>query len=84
MANVGVGVHLPLVTFDLCNTPPTLTLALPKPSTSVNKLKDPGAIESSVRLEGSLYVCEGLVIVCCSSHPGSGSYNCVGGVAEWH
>ena len=33
-------------TFDFCHTPPTLTLAHPNPSTSVN---DPGAIEGSVQ-----------------------------------
>ena len=41
----GVGVPIPMLTFDLCHTPPTLTLAHPNPSLSVNELEDPGAIE---------------------------------------
>ena len=76
MAYVEVGVPLPLVTFVLCHAPPTLTLAHPNPSTL---LEDPGEI-----IEDSE---DGLVIVCwwcCSTHPGSGSCHCVGGVVEWH
>ena len=55
---VGTAVPPPLVTFDLYHAPPTLTLAHPNPSTSVN---DHGPIEGSVRLEGSLSACEGCV-----------------------
>ena len=83
VAYAGVGVPLLRVTFDLCHAPPTLTLAHPNPSPSVNEL---GAIAGSVRLEGSLSACEGLVIVwrwCCSTHPGSESCHCVGDVVEW-
>ena len=46
---VGVGVTLLMVTFDLYHAPASLTLAHPNPSTSVNELEDPGAIEGSVR-----------------------------------
>ena len=77
----GIGVPLPKVTFDLCHATPSLTLAHPNPSTSVNELEDPGAIEGSVWLEGSL---SALVIVCRWCRPGSGSCHCVGGVVEWH
>ena len=59
----GVGVSLPWVTFDLCHTPPNLTLAHPNPSQSVNELEDPGAIAGIVRLAGRLSACEGLAIV---------------------
>ena len=44
-----VGMPLPLMTFALCHAPPSLTLGHPNPSTSVNELEDPGAIEGSVR-----------------------------------
>ena len=54
---VGVGVPLPMVTFDPCHAPPTLTLAHPNPSPSVNELEDPGAIVGSVLLE--VCVCTG-------------------------
>ena len=37
---------LPVVTFDLCHAPTTLTLAHPNPGTSVNEFEDPGAIEA--------------------------------------
>ena len=83
VAYAGVGVPLLWVTFDLCHAPPTLTLAHPNPSPSVNELEDPGAIAGGVRLEGNLSACEGLVIVwrwCCSTHPGSGLCHCVWGV----
>ena len=49
VAYLGVGVLLLVVTFDLCHAPPTLTLAYPNPSPSVNEHEDPGAI---VRLAG--------------------------------
>ena len=49
--------------FDFCHTPPTLALAHPNPSTSVNELEDPGAIEGSVQLVESLSASEGLVEV---------------------
>ena len=80
-----MGVPLPLVTFNLCHIPATLTLAHPNPSMLVNELEDPGAIEGSVRLEGSLSACEGLTIVCrwcCTQEVGS--YHCVVVVVEWH
>ena len=63
--DVGVGVSLLQVTFDLSN---------PNPSPLVN---DPGAIAGSVPLEDSL---SGLVIVwkwCCSTQSGSGLCHCV-------
>ena len=53
VAYVGVGVGfppLPVVTFDLCHAPPTLTLAHLNPSPSGNEHEDPGAIAGSVRL----------------------------------
>ena len=77
----GVDVPVQLVTFDLCHVPPTLTLAHPNLSPSVNEHEDPGAIVGSVWLEDSLPACEGLAIVLCSTHPGIGSCHCVG---VWH
>ena len=38
------GIPFLWVTFDLCPAPPTLTLAHPNPSTSVNEFEDPHAI----------------------------------------
>ena len=51
----------------------------PCPLTSVTPLK-------SQAVSGWRIACEGLTIVwrwCCSTHPRSGSYHCVGGVVEW-
>ena len=78
LSNVAHGGGCVSLPFDICHTALTLTLANPNPSQSVN---DPGAI---VR---HLSACERLVIVwrwCCSTHPGSGSCHCVGGVVERH
>ena len=38
---------MPLVTFDFCHAPPTLSQAQPNPSSSVNELEVPGAIAGS-------------------------------------